>query len=123
MPIYEYKCSECGHGLEAIQKVSEPLLTDCPVCNKPALKRLLSAPGFQLKGSGWYATDFKNSGQKKEQKSQSKDDKSSASSSEGGEPTPKKEQKSEKNDKPSSSEGGETKPPKKAHSCGGGCSH
>jgi putative FmdB family regulatory protein len=126
MPIYEYKCSECGHGLEAIQKVSEPVLTDCPVCNKPALKRLLSAPGFQLKGSGWYATDFKNSGQNKEQKSEKKEDKSSSpSSSEGGESAPpKKEQKSErKEDKSSSSsEGGEPTPPKKAHS-GGGCSH
>ena len=65
MPIYEYECAECGHLLETIQKMSEDPLKDCPSCNRPALKRLLSAAGFQLKGTGWYATDFKNSGQKK----------------------------------------------------------
>jgi putative FmdB family regulatory protein len=68
MPIYEYKCAECGHVLEAIQKMSDDPLTQCPECSKPALQRLLSAAGFQLKGTGWYATDFKNSGKKKEPK-------------------------------------------------------
>jgi putative FmdB family regulatory protein len=62
MPIYEYRCADCGHELEAMQKLSEPTLTDCPACGKPALKKLISAAGFQLKGSGWYASDFKNSG-------------------------------------------------------------
>lgn len=66
MPIYEYKCNDCGHGLEAIQKVAEAPLRDCPACGQPSLRRLLSAAGFQLKGSGWYATDFKDSGKKKE---------------------------------------------------------
>ena len=65
MPIYEYQCSVCGHQLEAMQKLSEAALTDCPACGKPELKKLISAAGFQLKGSGWYATDFKNSGKKK----------------------------------------------------------
>lgn len=60
MPIYEYRCGECGQEHEALQKVSEPPLTMCPACGKPALQKLLSAAGFQLKGSGWYATDFKN---------------------------------------------------------------
>ena len=59
MPIYEYRCGECGQDHEALQKVSEPPLTVCPACGKPALKKQLSAAGFQLKGSGWYATDFK----------------------------------------------------------------
>jgi len=62
MPIYEYRCSDCGHQQEFLQKVSEPPLTDCPICRKPSLQKLLSAAGFQLKGSGWYATDFKNKG-------------------------------------------------------------
>jgi putative FmdB family regulatory protein len=62
MPIYEYRCSACGHELEVLQKLSDPLLTTCPECGKPALTKLLSAAGFQLKGSGWYATDFKSSG-------------------------------------------------------------
>lgn len=70
MPIYEYKCTSCEHGLEAIQKLADEPLRDCPACGQPTLKRLLSAAGFQLKGSGWYATDFKNSGKKKEKTSE-----------------------------------------------------
>jgi putative FmdB family regulatory protein len=62
MPIYEYRCDGCGHELEAMQKFSDAPLADCPACGKPALKKLVSAAGFQLKGSGWYATDFRNSG-------------------------------------------------------------
>lgn len=59
MPIYEYRCTACGHTLETLQKMSDPALTDCPACGKAALSKLVSAAGFQLKGSGWYATDFK----------------------------------------------------------------
>jgi len=58
MPIYEYRCGECGQEHEVLQKVSEPPLTECPACGKPALKKQLSAAGFQLKGSGWHATDY-----------------------------------------------------------------
>ena len=61
MPIYEYRCSACGHQDEFLQKISDPAITECPACGKPALQKLLSAAGFQLKGSGWYATDFKGS--------------------------------------------------------------
>ncbi len=64
MPIYEYRCSDCGFENEVLQKVSEPALTVCPSCAKDTLRKLVSAAGFQLKGSGWYATDFKNSGAK-----------------------------------------------------------
>ena len=59
MPIYEYRCDACGHQEEHLQKVSEPLIAVCPSCQKDAYRKLLSAAGFQLKGSGWYATDFK----------------------------------------------------------------
>ena len=69
MPIYEYRCSACGHELEALQKLSEAPLTDCPECHKATLTKLMSAAGFQLKGSGWYATDFKSSGAKPAAKS------------------------------------------------------
>lgn len=100
MPIYEYKCGECGHHLESIQKVSDEPLTDCPSCNQPGLKRLISAAGFQLKGTGWYATDFKGNGKNKKKDTGSSG--SGESSSSGSE----------------SSDGG-----KKAHTCGGGCSH
>lgn len=60
MPIYEYRCDKCGHEKEYLQKVSDPLITVCPSCGESAMKKLISAAGFQLKGSGWYATDFKN---------------------------------------------------------------
>jgi len=69
MPIYEYRCVACGHKLEALQKFTEAPLSDCPVCGKEALAKLVSLAGFQLKGSGWYATDFKNSGAKPAAKS------------------------------------------------------
>jgi putative FmdB family regulatory protein len=64
MPIYEYRCSACGHKLESLQRLSDAPLVTCPACGKEALTKLVSAAGFQLKGSGWYATDFKNSGSK-----------------------------------------------------------
>jgi putative FmdB family regulatory protein len=70
MPIYEYRCEACGHQEEFLQKVSEPPLTECPACRKSTFTKLLSAAGFQLKGSGWYATDFKN--KKTEAKTQTK---------------------------------------------------
>jgi putative FmdB family regulatory protein len=64
MPIYEYRCSSCGFQKEYLQKINDPLLSVCPECNKSTFSKMLSAAGFQLKGSGWYATDFKNSGSK-----------------------------------------------------------
>jgi putative FmdB family regulatory protein len=60
MPIYEYRCQSCGHELEAMQKMSDPLLTDCPSCGQSELQKLISASGFRLKGGGWYETDFKS---------------------------------------------------------------
>lgn len=59
MPIYEYRCESCDHRLEKLQKMSEGDLVDCPECERPDLKRLVSAAAFRLKGSGWYETDFK----------------------------------------------------------------
>ena len=64
MPIYEYKCSECEHTLEKLQKMSDDPLVECPECGKPSLNKMISAAGFRLKGGGWYETDFK-SGNKK----------------------------------------------------------
>jgi putative FmdB family regulatory protein len=59
MPFYEYQCKNCGHDLEAMQKISDPPLKKCPHCGKSQLERLMSAPVFRLKGGGWYETDFK----------------------------------------------------------------
>ena len=64
MPFYEYRCEACGHELEALQKMSDDPLVNCPACNQDKLKKRISAAGFRLKGSGWYETDFK-SGKKK----------------------------------------------------------
>lgn len=59
MPIYEYKCADCGFQKEVLQKMSDAPLTACPECGKASFNKMLSAAGFQLKGSGWYQTDFK----------------------------------------------------------------
>ena len=59
MPIYAYKCDSCGHAKDVLQKMSDDPLTQCPSCGAPTFNKQLTAAGFQLKGSGWYATDFK----------------------------------------------------------------
>ena len=62
MPIYAYKCASCGHEQDVLQKISDPVLTDCPACGAAALQKQVTAAGFQLKGSGWYVTDFRDQG-------------------------------------------------------------
>lgn len=61
MPIYAYRCASCGHAKDVLQKVSDPVLTTCPACNADAFQKQVTAAGFQLKGSGWYVTDFRGS--------------------------------------------------------------
>ena len=82
MPIYEYRCGACGHVFDALQKMSDEPLRDCPECGAPELKKALSAPRFRLKGGGWYETDFKTGDKKnladgasvKDEKKDAKDD-------------------------------------------------
>lgn len=62
MPIYAYKCESCGHSKDVLQKISDAPLTECPACGKATFAKQVTAAGFQLKGSGWYATDFKGGG-------------------------------------------------------------
>jgi putative FmdB family regulatory protein len=64
MPIYAYKCDACGHAKDVLQKMSDPQLTDCPACAQATFKKQLTAAGFQLKGTGWYVTDFREGGGK-----------------------------------------------------------
>jgi putative FmdB family regulatory protein len=71
MPIYEYACQQCAHTLDALQKMSDDPLVDCPECGAPALRKKLSAPRFRLKGAGWYETDFKKDNQRNVLKSDS----------------------------------------------------
>lgn len=93
MPIYEYRCESCGHQLEALQKLSDAPLTDCPACAQPQLSKQVSAAGFRLKGGGWYETDFKSSGKKNLAAADGAGSESGGSADTGG------------------------------HSCGAGCSH
>ena len=79
MPIYEYQCSLCGERTEALQKISDEPLEDCPVCLAPSLKKLVSAASFRLKGGGWYETDFKTGNKKKLAESDSSDNKTERS--------------------------------------------
>ena len=96
MPIYAYRCESCGFTKDALQKVSDAPLTDCPSCGKPTLKKQVTAAGFQLKGTGWYVTDFRNgtsapapaqSDAKSEVKAESKSEAKSEAKSEGPAPS------------------------------------
>jgi putative FmdB family regulatory protein len=89
MPIYAYKCAACGFEKDLIQKFSDAPLTQCPACSAQAFSKQLTAPAFQLKGSGWYVTDFRDGGQKKaaDKSSEGKD----GSASESGEASSKAE--------------------------------
>jgi putative FmdB family regulatory protein len=84
MPIYEYRCQSCGHELEKLQRMSDAELTDCPECGKSALKKLVSAAAFRLKGAGWYETDFKQTNQRNLVDSGADSGKESSASSESG---------------------------------------
>jgi len=89
VPIYEYQCGACAHHLEKLQKMSADRLVDCPECGQPALKRLVSAAAFRLKGSGWYETDFKQ-GNKRNLAEDSSKDKSAKKSSDANGNKPEK---------------------------------
>jgi putative FmdB family regulatory protein len=78
MPIYEYECKACGHEFELVQKISEPAVKKCPECGKNKVNKLISLTSFQLKGEGWYETDFKNPKPKKTTDSGSGDKKPKA---------------------------------------------
>jgi len=80
MPIYAYRCEACGTQHDALQKLSDAPLVDCPKCGKPSLSKMLTAAGFQLKGSGWYATDFKGGSKSASDSSSGGKDESKASS-------------------------------------------
>lgn len=81
MPIYAYKCSACGHEQDVLQKMSDPVLTVCPECNQSTYSKQVTAAGFQLKGSGWYVTDFRNNSSSKSAASGGSSDSGSGASS------------------------------------------
>jgi len=118
MPIYEYRCGACGYQKEFLQRLSDAPLTDCPECGKRAFNKLVTAAGFHLKGTGWYATDFKNSGAKpaaKQDKSQSKQDKPETKQDK---PETKQDKPETKQDKPAEKAGKDA--PKVEAATGGG---
>jgi putative regulatory protein, FmdB family len=81
VPIYAYKCSACGHEQDVLQKMSDPVLTVCPECNQSTYSKQVTAAGFQLKGSGWYVTDFRNNSSSKSAASGGSSDSGSGASS------------------------------------------
>jgi putative FmdB family regulatory protein len=83
MPIYEYRCSSCGFQKEYLQKISDPVMSVCPECHKSTFSKMLTAAGFQLKGSGWYATDFRNSGARPPAKAAAETESKGTAKSEG----------------------------------------
>lgn len=97
MPIYEYRCSACGQQCELIQKFSDEPATTCPNCGKEGLNRLISAPSFQLKGSGWYVTDFRDKGKPKSSESSAADQ---TTKSEGDKPNKKEDNTKQSSDTP-----------------------
>ena len=105
MPIYAYKCSACGHARDVLQKISDAPLTLCPACNTEAFAKQLTAAGFQLKGSGWYVTDFRGGG------GNSSSTSSASSADKAGEAGKSESPAPAKSDSPTASAGG----------CGGGC--
>ncbi len=88
MPIYAYKCASCGFTKDALQKMSDPPLTDFPNCAQPALQRQVTAAGFQLKGSGWYVTDFRDGGKGPTAKDQKADSSAAAPAADSPAPSP-----------------------------------
>jgi putative FmdB family regulatory protein len=105
MPIYEYRCTDCDHKLEALQRFSDAPLRTCPVCGKETLTKLVSAAGFQLKGSGWYQTDFRGSGSGKKP-----DTKTDAPAGEGAAAKTEKSDAKPSESAASSSDAGSSKP-------------
>jgi putative FmdB family regulatory protein len=99
MPIYEYACKSCEHGFDELQKMSDPVLVDCPECGEASLRKLMSAPKFRLKGKGWYETDFKTGDKRKniagdaEAGSKKKDEKTTTKSDSSDKATKKTETK------------------------------
>ncbi len=100
MPIYGYNCNSCEHSFDALQKMSDPKLVDCPACGEPSLRKMLSAPKFRLKGKGWYETDFKT-GDKRNIAGDT--DKSSSTKKTDTDKPAKKTETKTKTDKPSDS--------------------
>jgi putative FmdB family regulatory protein len=92
MPIYAYRCASCGHAQDVLQKMSDPLLSVCPACGAATYEKQVTAAGFQLKGSGWYVTDFRggNTGASKEAKSDDKGDATPAAADTGATPAAEK---------------------------------
>ena len=113
MPIYAYKCGSCGHAKDVLQKISDAPLTTCPACGAEAFSKQLTAAGFQLKGSGWYVTDFRNNGSSGSGSSKPADPKPADAkpAESSGDAKPTEAAPASKPDTPSASAGG----------CGGGC--
>ena len=112
MPIYEYRCDACGEDLEVTQRITADKLVECPACDEPKLRRLISRTSFTLKGSGWYATDYAKSSRKAEKKAEADEEKKAESKS--SDTKDKKSDKKPDAGKESKPDAGEAKKAKKA---------
>ena len=115
MPIYAYRCASCGPARDVLQKLSDPVLTVCPACGAESFSKQLTAAGFQLKGSGWYVTDFRNNG------GGSGGGSSSGTPSTGSSSTPASSSGESGGGSSSGESGGGTSASASASACGGGC--
>ena len=106
MPIYAYKCGSCGHAKDVLQKISDAPLTDCPACGAPTFSKQVTAAGFQLKGSGWYVTDFRGNGNSGSTAAAPAADKSAATSESKPADSKPAESSATKSEPPSASAGG-----------------
>jgi putative FmdB family regulatory protein len=113
MPIYEYECSDCGHQLEVMRKISDEPLTGCPSCGREALRKMISKVAFRLKGTGWYETDFKDKPAAKEDGEASPSEQDAAGGKKDGGEKSEKSEKTDKSDKPAAADGDAKKTPAK----------
>ena len=120
MPIYEYRCTNCGHQQEFLQRVSDARPTRCTRCSQETLSKMVTAAGFQLKGSGWYATDFKSSGSKPAAKSEGATTKSEGVAATSGGATAKSEGATAKSEGSSESNDGAGAPARSSGACPAG---
>jgi len=121
MPIYAYRCASCGHAKDVLQKLSDPPLTVCPSCGAESFAKQVTAAGFQLKGSGWYATDFKSGAKKPDSGDGAKTDGAKTDAGKSGDSAAQPKSGDAGSSSGGSTSTGGSSSPKAAAGCGGGC--
>ena len=123
MPIYAYRCASCGHSRDVLQKISDPVLTVCPACGAEQFQKQVTAAGFQLKGSGWYVTDFRNGGGNAAAAAPVAGTSAPATGGDGAAPASSPAASPAPAPAPSGDSGGGSTSASHGGSCGSGCAH